>query len=698
MKRFIVLLVIVFLLVPAVYADGESTISSTRGEDAVSRGVTDKGHNSFYSDDESFNTNLFTGANTYSIPIRVPPGTSGLQPNLKLSYNSLATGSYGGQTGGGWQLTQNYVQRDIETTTDNISDDSFDLVLNGANYHLVYNNSDNRYHTKTESYINVTKHTNSPINSLGKYWNVTTPDGTRYRFGYQNASENLAFNKSYVLTWSLDLIEDVHGNKIYYNYVEDPNLDDYGSVYLENITYNNDKLRLVDFTYDTSNRPDTTSSYSQGSLVQNSRRLKEISAYFDGSLVRKYILNYQGYPFSGMSLLSSVVQIGEDGVSSLPATSFEYQEDPLSFVDGSMSISNIPMFERDGSGVNQTLGVVLSDVNGDGLVDVFQSYYENASGNYKNIFLNNRDGWTDVSNNWSRDNIPFFFEKDSFGGRDLGVRLLDVNFDGFADILQSYKNSSGNHRLLLLNNRNGTGWNSNSGWDIDNLPEFSELGASGTFDKGVRFLDANGDGLVDILQSYDSTKSLYLNNGSGWYETSNWDVSNIKAFSTPEGSGSKDMGVRVVDANGDGLPDIVESYDDGSTVSKSFFLNTGGNWTNFSSGFDLSGVPAFVKRISGISYDQGFFFVDLNNDGLVDLLQSFKDGGTVTKKAFINNGRGWEEASMDLSSVPTIVRKGEGLRGIRLVDLDGDGLSDIDRKSTRLNSSHIPLSRMPSSA
>ena len=33
-----------------------------------------------------------------------------------------------------------------------------------------------------------------------------------------------------------------------------------------------------------------------------------------------------------------------------------------------------------------------------------------------------------------------------------------------------------------------------------------------------------------------------------------------------------------------------------------------------------------------------------------------------------------------------------------LVDSDKIRFSDLDRKSTRLNSSHIPLSRMPSSA
>ena len=42
-----------------------------------------------------------------------------------------------------------------------------------------------------------------------------------------------------------------------------------------------------------------------------------------------------------------------------------------------------------------------------------------------------------------------------------------------------------------------------------------------------------------------------------------------------------------------------------------------------------------------------------------------------------------------------IERDGEGLRFF--FDLSGQIVS-IDRKSTRLNSSHIPLSRMPSSA
>ena len=36
--------------------------------------------------------------------------------------------------------------------------------------------------------------------------------------------------------------------------------------------------------------------------------------------------------------------------------------------------------------------------------------------------------------------------------------------------------------------------------------------------------------------------------------------------------------------------------------------------------------------------------------------------------------------------------------GWNVLSMDGNNMEDVDRKSTRLNSSHIPLSRMPSSA
>jgi hypothetical protein len=49
----------------------------------------------------SFDVSLNGGA-TYSIPIRVPPGTSGTEPKISLQYNSF---SPSGAMGAGWAIT-----------------------------------------------------------------------------------------------------------------------------------------------------------------------------------------------------------------------------------------------------------------------------------------------------------------------------------------------------------------------------------------------------------------------------------------------------------------------------------------------------------------------------------------------------------------------------------------------------------------
>lgn len=102
-----------------------------------------------------------------------------------------------------------------------------------------------------------------------------------------------------------------------------------------------------------------------------------------------------------------------------------------------------------------------------------------------------------------------------------------------------------------INNHNG--WSANATW---NLPmAFAGAGGpSGSKDLGVRLSDVNGDGLTDIMQNDGSTNNVYLNNGNGWNLT-NWTL----PTNFVDGNGNE-MGVRFGELNGDGLLDIIRAY------------------------------------------------------------------------------------------------------------------------------------------
>src|SRR2546421_5896191 len=72
---------------------------------------------------DKYQTDLFTGSSSYSYPIKVPKGTNDLTPDVSLSYNNQGYHDPSMYTGAGWQLNRDYVQRDINYTPSDTSDD-----------------------------------------------------------------------------------------------------------------------------------------------------------------------------------------------------------------------------------------------------------------------------------------------------------------------------------------------------------------------------------------------------------------------------------------------------------------------------------------------------------------------------------------------------------------------------------------------
>ena len=104
---------------------------------------------------DRFDTDLFSGSATYSYPIKIPKGTDDVAPDVSLSYSSSGARDFSAYPGIGWQINQDYVQRDSNFTPADTSDDKFKLHFKGAIYDLIYNSSDSLFHTKIESHLKI---------------------------------------------------------------------------------------------------------------------------------------------------------------------------------------------------------------------------------------------------------------------------------------------------------------------------------------------------------------------------------------------------------------------------------------------------------------------------------------------------------------------------------------------------------------
>ena len=161
----------------------------------------------------------------------------------------------------------------------------------------------------------------------------------------------------------------------------------------------------------------------------------------------------------------------------------------------------------------------------------------------------------------------------------------------------------------------GTGWATSTVW----APPIPFVAAGG-LDNGTRVVDVNGDGLPDVIQGYADASGTahyasYLNTGLGWATSTIWNPP--APFVT---SGGWDTGMRIADVNGDGLPDFISDYTDISgNPTSSAYLNTGHGWTS-----DAGWDPPTVFSSNG-GYDQGARVTDVLNSGLPSVISGYTD-------------------------------------------------------------------------
>ncbi|MFA4845778.1 MAG: SpvB/TcaC N-terminal domain-containing protein, partial [Patescibacteria group bacterium] len=610
------------------------------------------------------------GSFIYHYPMTLPFGRHGVQPDLELTYNS-ANVQATNILGAGWSLSIPVIERmnktgiedlyDTTTFTSSVSGELLPISLTDIIH--------GEYGAKVES---------GPFLSYSydstETWTVIDAKGTTYTFGDSSSSRmDDPDDPTHMFAWYLTEVRDTNDNFISYTYTKDDN-----QVYPSTITYTSHGSTSGVFvvTFSLESRDDISTSYASGFEITIDQRISAITLTVDGMIQRTIALSYVTGDNGTRSLLSSILETGYDEVdtaTTLPETSFEYSSSTMSWTQD--VAYSIPQSFVENEGDDH--GVRFSDVNGDGLQDLL---FADSGTSDTTVYLNNADG-----TGWSADAsylIPVRF-LDAVATGDQGVRLFDVNGDGLDDFVygesdDGYDDDSDDTREVYINEGSGAGWTQDTGYTLpvnfaDNAAPYY------MYDAYTRLGDVNGDGLVDILYAgpYGGDE-VYLNNGdgSGWTQDTGYTYLQVD-FGEPIGGDVRDSGVRVADVNHDGLADFVYGFINGGSRYPGFgaYINTGDkNWM-----YDTRYTLPVDFSLGG--YDTGARMSDVNADGFMDIVVG--DDMYDVNAIYLNtgDGLGWTLAS---GSVPELfthynLSMPPYDRGVRMVDVDGDGLEDIVR-------------------
>ncbi len=274
--------------------------------------------------------------------------------------------------------------------------------------------------------------------------------------------------------------------------------------------------------------------------------------------------------------------------------------------DGSMK-TGVP---QGGVATNGVLAyVAVADFQKRGILDIVAT--DMANGGIQ-MFSGNGDGTFQTANTAGTDNQPG-------GYSTLGIAVGDFNGDGYPDIavVNAYNSGANLDVGVLINDKQG-GFNPVLNYSINNT---SQAGANQIIAE-ITAADLNGDGKLDLLvpnfgteTNFGATVAVLYGNGDGTFQAE----SDINTTTNPRYAA-------VADLNGDGIPDLILSVDDGATNFQGidiYLQNPVGTFTlayQYGTQQDTSlhvPVPTYVR------------VANVNGDGNPDLVYTNSNYGTV---------------------------------------------------------------------
>jgi RHS repeat-associated protein len=590
-----------------------------------------------------------TGAATYTIPIEVPDGVRGMQPQLSLTYSSQ---SGAGIAGLGFHLQGLSA---ITRTGKNLfydgerNNDFSEFMLDGQRLREI-NVSDGftNYETHESPSFNDIRHYSDNDNFV-----VQTQGGMTMVYGDSANSSLIVSGKK--LSYFLHEASDAYGNKIDYTYLKTG-----GQIYIDRINYGfNSSTSGTVITFHYINGPSLSPRYMIGGhYISGNKLLSRIEIRSSGRSLYAYEFEYETQAEKVYAVLKQVLKVRYTGINE------RFEELPLSFEwsagntdEDDLSVSteynyaglyneygeedqlddDDPNYDKRNPEYNSSY--VQGDIDGDGSEEVVRfgwksvNVYRNAGFKGSNGIAYDAD-FTKNPYGWKTDKNPrFIIDMNGDGSGDLvGLANSQISItysNGFIpqDQERTMNDQFTNTASVNDPDPNYIGMAPNDRWEfLENCP--------------ILFGDVNGDGLNDVVSVIGYGSKTYINNNGTF--TIGKKISDSRVIPYGRNLDLAKRRYKLLDINADGKAELLvftstlmeyDGFGD-DNVRETVIIDA---FYDLDKDFSTDKVRTIFEKsrahdgrdpynvVKNFGDDKRHLFGDLNGDGLLDMVAINRD-------------------------------------------------------------------------
>ncbi len=616
------------------------------------------------------------GAATYSIPISIPPGVAGMEPELALGYSSHAGDS---GVGMGWALNglsaitrcgrnldQDGSVVGIEwKNTDRYCLDGIRLVLVSGTYGA----DGSEYRTEIDGVARIRAHGEAGQGPAS--FSIQTKSGQTFYYGSTPDSQVEAHSRTDIYAWVISRAEDAVGNEINYAYHEH---SDHTEFYPLSVSYSENR---IDFEYEVLPDSETDATYISGVKFRRTAQLKRVVSRTEVNsnaprMVSELKLTFNKRDDKKADLLTKIEQCVPSGclpptefVWDIPADIRELYGSSKNWLSSGYPTETVT--DADANTFNSPVAFRVIDVNADGLDDGYGVSRYSAFGPPKSAIHVYLSSGTRFSRIYSSPSCT-----------ECSFAMGDVNGDGLADIVRASKSA------VDVSLRTSNGFTSFGRWRTVTFPTqayfdpnagSNQQGAWKTTAAPFEVVDVDGDARGDLsivresrmLSGYSRSLIVYRSTGSGF----------TNFYST---SPCENCQWGMGDVTGDGYGDLLKAEGNDLKVWNGFGNGTFGSSRDWEGPFP-STLMYDTDSNSSIRVPLPFRTQDLNGDGKRDIVSSVRNNVLNVDK--INSYQVFPQSrSIGVRFCPDCLGTG---------DFNGDGLIDKVTRSTSPLSQEITV-------